>query len=360
MVCRNRMHMRTELEPQEKKIIWQAHLLSREYLPEKVVGREEQRRKLEMCLSPMKDGQAPLNAWLYGPAGSGKTVLARTVARDICKDSSARFAFYVNCWERGSLYQVVQAIADSLKVLGADAQDTNVKLERIRQVIKQRPVVVILDDVDRVPPSERERIIYGLLNLPNTGVVCIANKKETLLALEERTRSRLSPVVIECPPYREEELKEILLERAKDGLALGAWNEGVLRELARAAGGDARAALEGLRRAAVAAESLGNKRIALSDCPDAARARGQTRHEEILQKLSYHERLIHELALKNEPILTTDLRRIYGGYCQKSGITPVAPRTLSKYVKLMVDRGLLGIDPRAVAGKGRLLKTFLR
>jgi len=349
------MHMRTELEPQEKKIIWQAHLLSREYLPEKVVGREEQKRKLEMCLSPVKDGQAPLNAWLYGPAGSGKTVLARTVARDLCRDSSARFAFYVNCWERGSLYQVVQAIAESLKVLGADAQDTNVKLERIRQVIKQRPVVVILDDIDRVAPSERERIIYGLLNLPNAGVICIANKKETLLAIEERTRSRLSPVMIECPPYREEELKEILLERAKDGLALGAWSEGVLRELARAAGGDARAALEALRHAAVAAERLGENKIALSDCPDAARGRGQTQHEEMLQKLSYHKRLIYDLAVKNQPVLSTDLQRIYADCCQKSGIAPVARRTFSKYVKLMIDRCLLGVDARVVAGKGRML-----
>jgi len=347
--------MRTELEPQEKKIIWQAHLLSREYLPEKVVGREEQKRKFEMCLSPVKDGQAPLNAWLYGPAGSGKTVLARTVARDMCKDTSARFAFYVNCWERGSLYQVVQAIAESLKVLGADAQDTNVKLERIRQVIKLRPVVVILDDVDRVAPSERERIIYGLLNLPNTGVVCIANKNETLLALEERTRSRLSPVLIEFQAYNQQELEEILFERAKDALALGAWNEGVLRQLAQSAGGDARAALEALRHAAVAAESSGKKTIALSDCADAARARGQTWQEEMVQKMSYHERLIYDLAVKNQPVLTTDLLRTYCDYCQKDSVTPVARRTFSKYVKLMVDRALLSVDLRVVSRKGRLL-----
>jgi len=310
-----------------------------------------------MCLSPMKDGQAPLNAWLCGPAGSGKTVLARTVARETCQNSSARFAFYVNCWERGSLYQVVQAIAESLKVLGADAQDTNVKLERIRQVIRERPVVVILDDIDRVAPSERERIIHGLLGLPHTGVVCIANKKETLLSSEERTKSRLSPLVIPFRPYRWQELKEILFDRAKRGLALDAWSEGVLRQLAQVAGGDARAALEGLRHAAVTAESTGKKRIALSACAGAPRARGQTRQEEMVQRLSYHERLIYDLALKNEPILTTDLRRIYGNHCRKNGITPIARRTFSKYVKLMVDRGLFGVDPRTVAGKGRLLRA---
>jgi Cdc6-like AAA superfamily ATPase len=273
----------------------------------------------------------------------------------MCGNSAAGFAFYVNCWERGSLYQVVQAIAESLKVLGADAQDTNVKLERIRQVIKERPVVAILDDIDRVAPSERERIIYGLLSLPNTGVVCIANKKETLLSMEERTTSRLSPVVIECQPYGQQELEEILFDRAKEGLALDAWNQELLRQIAESAGGDARAALEALRHAAVAAESSGKKRIALSACADALRERRPTRQEEMLSRLSYHERLIHELALKHEPVLTTDLRRVYGNHCQKTGITPVARRTFSKYVKLMVNRGLLAVDPRAITGEGRLL-----
>jgi Cdc6-like AAA superfamily ATPase len=250
---------------------------------------------------------------------------------------------------------VVQAIAESLKVLGADAQDTNVKLERIRQVVKHRPVVVILDDVDRVAPSERERIICGLLNLPNTGVVCIANKKETLLSLEERTRSRLSPQVIEFEPYRQLELGKILFDRAKSALALGAWSEGGLRQLAQSAAGDALAALEALRHAAVASESAGKNRIALRACAGALREQAPTRHEEIVQELSYHERLIYELAVKHQPVLTTDLRRIYGDSCQKNAITPIARRTFSKYVKLMVDRGLLGVDPRAVAGKGRLL-----
>ena len=349
--------MRPEPETEERRIMWQAHFLSREYLPEKVIGREEQRRKLEMCLSPMKESQAPLNAWLHGPTGSGKTVLARTVARDMCQNSTARFAFYVNCWKRGSLYQVVQAIAESLKVLGADAQDTNVKLERIRQVVKDRPVVVILDDIDRVAPSERERIICGLLNLAKVGVVCIANRSETLVSLEERTRSRLSPAVIPFQSYSRQELEEILLDRAKEALALGAWSEGVLRDLAQSARGDARAALEALRQAAVASESSGKNRIALSACAGVLREQAPTRQEEMVQRLSYHERLMYELALKHEPVLSTELRLAYGDHCQKNAIRPVARRTFSKYVKLMVERGLLGVDPRIVAGKGRLLRA---
>ena len=349
--------MRTELEEGDGKIIWQARLLSGEYLPEKVVGREEQKRKLGMCLSPMKKGQAPLNAWLCGPAGTGKTALARSVVNEVCGDSAHRFGFYVNCWERRSLYSVVQAIAESMKLLRADAQDTNVKIERIRQVIKEGAVVVILDDIDRVAPSERERIIYTLLGLPCAGVVCVSNQKQTLLSLEERTRSRLSPMVIAFPRYTAKELEEILLGRAKKGLLANAWSRGVLRNIAEAAAGDARAGLEALRHAAVAAESTGKKGIALSASTDALRARGWTRQEEMVQRLSYHERLIYELALEKEQLLTTDLQRIYGNRCRKNGITPVARRTFSKYVKLLGDRGLLAVDERCTAGKGRLVRA---
>jgi len=349
--------MRTELDERDGKIIWQAHLLSGEYLPEKVVGREEQKRKLHMCLSPMKNGQAPLNAWLYGPAGTGKTALARSLVNEVSTDSANRFGFYVNCWERRSLYSVVQAIAESMKLLRADAQDTNVKLDRIRQVIKEKPLVVILDDIDRVAPSERERIIYRILGLPHTGVVCIANKKETLPSLEERTRSRLGPIVIAFPRYTPEELAEILLERAKKGLLANTWKKKDLLQIAQASAGDARAGVEVLRHAAVAAESTGKKRIAFRESAEALRTRVQTRHQEMVSRLSYHERLIYELALEKQPLLTTDLQRIYTSRCLKNGITPVARRTFSKYVKLLGDAGLIRVDERSIGGKGRVVRA---
>ena len=250
---------------EERSIIWQAHLLSPDYLPERIVGREEQKRVLQTCLAPMQHGQAPLNAWLHGPAGSGKTALARAMAKEVCGESAGRLALYVSCWEKQSVYQVVLAMADQLKVLGADAQDTNVKLDRIRQVIKDRPVVVILDDIDRAPPIERERIIHALLGLPYTGVVCTSNSKEALMSLEERTRSRLSPLAIAFPPYPAQELEEMLIERARAALGPDTWGDKVITHLARSARGDARAAILALRHAAVAAESAGRQTLKAED-----------------------------------------------------------------------------------------------
>ncbi len=348
--------MRTGIGDRDERIIWQSRFLSSDYLPQRVIGRDEQKQKLETCLSPMKDGQQPLNAWLYGPAGTGKTVLARVAAAEACQDRSRRFAFYVNCWERRSLYSAVQAIVESMKILGAEAQDTNVKLDRIRQVIRERPVVIILDDIDRVAPSERERIIYAFLGLPRAGVLCISNQKETLLSLEERTRSRLSPVGISFPRYRQKQLEEILFDRAREGLVPYTWSRRLLSQLGQRAGGDARAAIQGLRRAAVAAESRGQKKLKGIGLPDVNAAPLATKRERLERSFSYHERLIYELASRHQPVMSTELRRAYHRACSARSLLPVARRTFSKYLKALRDAGLLSIDQRSLGEKGRLVR----
>ena len=108
---------------------------------------------------------------------------------------------YVNCWQHRSLYSVLQAITDDLKILGAEAQNTNVKLVRIRQALRGRPFVVILDEIDRPIPAQREEIIYGLLGLPRGALACVANGTQVLATMDERVRSRLSPMVIQLSPY---------------------------------------------------------------------------------------------------------------------------------------------------------------
>ncbi len=137
------------------QIIERAEFLSPDILPEKITGRTEQQDKLRQCLKPMKKSCRPISAWLYGPAGTGKTTIARKVAHQVCS-SQYRLSLYVNCWERPTLYSVVQALCEQLRILGAEVQDTNVKLTRLRQVLKEKTVLIILDEIDRPMPKERE------------------------------------------------------------------------------------------------------------------------------------------------------------------------------------------------------------
>ena len=137
----------------EGHLIEDGNLLSPETVAGEPIGRRAESERLRTCLAPMLRGQPPLNDWFCGPPGSGKTLLARWAVEGTCSSAASRVGVYVNCWEHRSLYSVLQAIIDELKILGAEAQDTNVKIDRIRQALRGRPFIVILDEIDRPMPA---------------------------------------------------------------------------------------------------------------------------------------------------------------------------------------------------------------
>jgi cell division control protein 6 len=305
----------------------------------------------------MLQGEEPMNAWLYGPPGTGKTTVARWVMDDLCALGSQRIGVHVNCWQHRTLYSVLQGIVDELKILMAETQDTNFKFERIRQAFRDRPAVVILDEVDGPMPSERERIIYGLLNLPRTGLICIANSTRALAMLDERVRSRLNPILIEFPEYSMSEIEQILTDRAEKALTPGSWKPHHLNSIAAAAGGDARAAIQMLRRVAAAAEMKGGERLDTRLIDLYSRQYQATQRTSRLEALSEHEEIIRELAAQHGPLGTTELRRRYGEYCQDHPLQPIAKRTFTKYLSRLSSAGVLRISVRRMGTGGRIVQA---
>ncbi|MCX5673873.1 MAG: AAA family ATPase, partial [Planctomycetota bacterium] len=275
----------------EGHLIEDSNLLSPETVAGEPIGRRVEMEALRTCLAPMLHGQPPLNVWLCGPPGSGKTLLARWVVEGTCGGAASRLSVYINCWQHRSLYSVLQAITDELKILGAEAQDTNVKMDRIRQALRGRLLVVILDEIDRPMPAQREEIIYGLLSLPKGALACIANGTQALATMDERVRSRLSPVVIQVSPYPAKEVEAILTDRARRALAPDSWTPTVLKRIAAVANGDARVAIQVLRQAATAAEMSGNTKLTTCLVEQYLRPWCLVQQESRLACLSEHERI---------------------------------------------------------------------
>jgi len=348
--------MGAQFQSPRRRILLRDDVLSDSYLPQTLVGLEEQTGKLRMCLSPLRRKDRPLNAWLYGPAGTGKTVLIRTAAKELEQAAPTCRIFHIDCWEKRSLYAVVQALAETLKLLGADAQDTGIKISKIRRAVGEEPMVVVLDNIDRVVPSEREGILYTLLEFPCAGLICISRRQEAFLSMEERVRSRLNPVQIEFLPYRSKALREILAERANEALAPDTCSSRVLAAIASQAHGDARAAIHSVRTAAVSAESRDRNRITVANLHSARVDKSQIENP-AGRDLPEHADLVYRLARENQPIRTTDLWLLYGKRCSARRLTPVAERTFSKYVKSLVDAGLIRTSDRCFGGGGRLLSV---
>ena len=351
------MDMKADLDKEPSSIIWDGALLSEEPVPPLLIVRDAQRAQLQVCLLPLSNGGVPLNGWLCGPPGSGKTALARWAIEQVCGTTSPRVGVYVSCWQHRSLHSVLGAIIGQLKILGAEAQDTNIKFDRIRQALRGRPAVIILDEIDRPMPAQREEIICGLLNLPKVGLICIANSTQALAAMDAHVRSQLSPVIIELPAYTPQEIEAILTDRARRALAPDSWTPAILRRIAAASDGDARRAISLLRQAAASAEQAGSSRLDLRLINPILKQWHALAEETKLTGVTEHEKMILQVARTRGPLGTTALAQAYRTSCRVSGLPPVAQRTFSKYLGRMAALGLLRVADRPMAQGGRLVRV---
>jgi len=341
----------------EGHLILDGNLLSTEATVDEPIGRQAEIERLKTSLAPMLRGQLPLNTWVCGPPGSGKTMLARWAVQATCGSAATRVGVYVNCWQHRSLHSVLGAIISQLKILGAEAQDTNVKLDRVRQALRGRPFVVILDEIDRPMPAQREEIIYGLLGLPKCALACIANGTQTLATMDERVRSRLSPVVIRLSPYSAKELEVILTDRARQALAPNSCTPAVLKRIAAVANGDARVAIQILRQAATAAEMSGNTKLATCFVERCLRTWRLVRQEARLAGLSEHEKILFEQVKQHGPLGASELARRYVACCQGRNIRPMARRTFTKYLSRLAAAGLLETSSQPQGPGGRIVRS---
>jgi len=342
----------------QSKIIERAEFFSPDIIPERITGRSKQIEQLRQCLKPMETGCRPISAWLYGPPGTGKTVTARKVAQRCCNTQSQVW-LYVNCWEQPTLYSVVQALCEQLKIVDAEAPDTSIKLARLRQVLKNKPMLIILDEIDRPMPKERDSIIYQLLQLPKTGLFCISSDIAAFSDLDIRVRSKLIPARLQFPKYSASEINAILTERALDGFILGACSEDILQKIASLAAGDARAGLHILLKAAIAAEEKYASQITAKNIPADMSVWRQLENTSRIGSLPQHQQVICKLAKRKGEISSTELRQLYLAKCRKESFEPVTKRTFSKYIGLLTQNKFITAQTYAGGGRRKLIKVVV-
>lgn len=349
----NSLSMRSTSEP---RVLAKPESLDEDYLPDLLHARATEIEEITNSLSPAAKGRRPINLWLYGSPGTGKTLTARFVLRKL--ESEGVRGVYVNCWEHPSLYSVVENITDQLRILGADQQRTTVKLQRLARHLADRPFLIVLDELDQAPPSERANILYGLYNLGKTGLVCIAASREPLHDLDDRIKSRLSPREVSFAPYSRQQVLDILKNRADLALATGSWKQGTLERIAQLSGGDARVALHTLRHAAELAESENSSGIHARHVDLGFSRARVVRSTYVLRKLTADHQLLHDIIRKRKEILSGDLWRAYLKRCRRLGRRSIAVRTFSDYVNSLRDAKLIEVERASVKGQVRLLRVL--
>src|SRR6056297_2515603 len=104
---------RTENSPFEN-----SQVLAEDFIPEEVLGRDEELEQISEVLQQIVDNEQPVNAFIYGISGTGKTVSIKYKQRELEEslkaydDVHATF-IYQNCESLNSSYQAAIAIANN-------------------------------------------------------------------------------------------------------------------------------------------------------------------------------------------------------------------------------------------------------
>lgn len=333
-----------------------AEMLHENHFPADIKAREPQIKGLYGCLRPAIKKMKPVHAWIYGKPGTGKTLVAMHVLRKLEREACVS-GVYINCWECNSYYSVLDFLVRELRILGAEKLNTSFKMERFRQFIGKRPFVIVLDEIDQAKGPEKDAIIYNLCNVGNIGLVCISNSREVLYSLDERIKSRLNAKQIEFKPYNENELYDILKERADIALQPGSFREKTLKHIARLAEGDARAGIQVLKNAACCADNDCAMTIGLKHVKEGHNSSKDLEKSYLFDRLNSHQRLLYELVKERKEINSGELWKIYLERCRKQDKQPIAVRTFSEYMNILIEMNLVRWDRALVKGKVRVFSA---
>ena len=335
-----------------RKIIKNEKMFDEDYMPPTIHFRDGQIKDLQLCLESGIKGNRPIHAFICGPSGTGKTLIARSLLKEL--EEHSILGIYINCWEHQSFYSIIEKITEDYRVLQSEKINAIYKIERFEKFLNGRPFVIILDDVDRLDPKDINVVLHNFCDLTKTGLVCIGCGMGFIKKLDDRVRSRLIPKIIECPAYSKTELMKILKERAEYGLEEGIWDVRMLRKAINMSNGDARMAIQTLRNAASYAENARARKIEVKDLKKGFIDARELKINQILDNLNQHHRIIYEVVCERKRIMSGKLWDAYKEVCKKKKIKTVPQRTFQYYRDELLYMGLICSKRLRIRGNVRL------
>ncbi|MDP2718067.1 MAG: AAA family ATPase [Candidatus Micrarchaeota archaeon] len=330
-------------------------VLSPEFLPDVLPGREKHLSALALALKPFAEGRRGSGLLLFGPPGTGKTSSAKHVLsqmRDFSK--KAEFAF-INCWQH---YTRQGVLAEAARQLGIVIPRRGLATDEVRQDLfsslskSGARVVLALDEADQLFAKNEDGVFYDLSRAPvPVLVLCLTNVPAAFEDLDSRVKSSLSLEPLEFSKYSPLEIKAILRERAKRAFRPNACPEDAVALCAAYAaknGGDARVALDVLWKAGKACERRGGKALEETDVRSAFAEQDDLNAsvKKRMEGIGPSEQQI--LAALSEPKYSGDLQAETG----------IAERSLRRYLAQLEAKRLVVVEEEQnVGGAGKRRKV---
>jgi cell division control protein 6 len=288
---------------------------------DRIVGRDEQLDDIITYLRPALQGNRPPNILLYGPSGTGKSLIINAVCQQVMELARSQGDQYgvirINCQTIKShdraVYRLAKNAADEADVdvgVPQSGVSTDQKLNRFYDILNENfdSVIIILDEVDLLVGRQRDpndepaysKLLYQLSRASQLGridvqisVAALTNDPRFMEELDGRAESSFNPQDVVFPDYDANQLQSIL-ERRRDAYQDGVLEEGIIPLSAAFAAqdhGDARKAIDLFRKAGEIADRRSEDSVREEHVRDAQEEAERDRTLTQMQGLSTQKKL---------------------------------------------------------------------
>ena len=343
-------------------IIKDGKKLSFDYVPEKLVHREEQMSTLRMLFRPVFEDGRSETAFITGTVGTGKTATVKRFCADMMKYGVEKGIptdyVIVNCRQRNTENAVILQILRHYDPGHPDRGFSVPEMLRtLRGIIetKRLRLVIVLDEADILIKKNDVDIIYQLsrFNEENIGSstsisLILISQEYVLNHLDTASVSTFKRTnTIRFEKYKRDELRDIVKIRADEALLPGRIREDAIDLIAdiSAEWGDARFAIELLDKSARKGENMENGEVTAEEVREVKSMIYSTVTETKLFDLDMNQKIVLlaiSRAIKDKAYVTTGaVEKTYGVVCEEYGEKARAHTQFWTYVKALEKMGLI-------------------
>lgn len=288
---------------------------------DRIVGRDDQLDDIITYIRPALQGNRPPNMLLYGPSGTGKSLIINAVCQQVLELADSRENQFgmikINCQTIKShdraVYRLVERAAEEAGVspdVPESGVSTDQKLDRFYEILSNNfdSVIIILDEIDLLVGRQRgpnddpaySKLLYQLSRASQLGhiegdisVAALTNDPRFMENLDGRAESSFNPQDIVFPDYDANQLQAIL-DRRRDAYREGVLEDGIISLSSAFAAqdhGDARKAIDLFRKAGEIADRRGEKEVCEEHVRDAQKEAERDRTLTQMQGLSTQKKL---------------------------------------------------------------------
>jgi cell division control protein 6 len=358
-----------------KSVFKDQRTLSFDYVPQRLVHREAQMKKLVMLYRPVVESNLSQNAVLTGSVGTGKTATAKRFCTDLKdfaeKQQKAVDWVLVNCRQRNSESSAVLHVVNHFQPNFPDRGFSITEMLRIlRKDLEKRKVhlVIVLDEADMLLKKAGPDIIYKLTRFGEEKVdgrelvsLMLISQKNIFDMLDASSTSTFKRTnVVEFGKYSSEELRDIVKTRAELAFHDGTIDDDAIDLIADVSSewGDARFAIEILEKAGMLADEESAGRISVEHVRGAKAEAYSSITESKLAGLDKHQKLsllgIARASRGKAYVTTGEAESAYKVACEEYG---EKPRAHTAFWGLMKDLDMLGVVSAKKSGPGISGKT---